>query len=174
MAARPNFTYYEALVCDHRDVFAQLMGSVAWDERMRSRKTASFGVPYNYSGIDYPPAPFPSQLERLRGRVEAALGWAPNNCLLNLYENGGAKMGMHADMVEQLEPGTGIAIVSLGATRELLFQANGGSETFAYPMYGGSMLVMPLSLQANWRHAVPASDVRLPRISATFRRFLGG
>lgn len=170
MQTRPQITYVEDFVSDHRQLFEQLTTEVVWDERMRARKTASFGAPYNYSGIDYPPVPFPEVLERLRARVEEWVGWAPNNCLLNLYEDGRSKMGMHADSVDGLEVGTAIVIVSLGTTRTIVFAAQTGGEQFSCPLHPGSVLLMPLALQGEWRHSIPAEERAGPRISATFRR----
>ena len=37
-----------------------LRSAVAWDERMRARKTASFGVPYDYSQMAYEAVPIPT------------------------------------------------------------------------------------------------------------------
>ena len=36
------------------ELFALLQSRVAWDERLRARKTASFGESYDYSGMTYP------------------------------------------------------------------------------------------------------------------------
>lgn len=170
MTTRPTFAYYEGFASDPHAVFEQLVRGVTWDERMRARKTASFGRPYDYSGMVYPESAFPPVLERLRHRIAERLGWCPNNCLLNLYADGRAKMGMHADATDSLEEGSAIAIVSLGATRSLVFQRHGEDERLEYPLHSGSLLVMPLSLQQTWRHGVPKCTEAGPRISATFRR----
>ncbi|WP_422084776.1 alpha-ketoglutarate-dependent dioxygenase AlkB [Variovorax sp.] len=77
-----------------------LRSAVTWDERMRARQTASFGVPYDYSQIAYEAAPIPAQLEALCDRIEAALGFRPNNCLLNRYADGASSMGFHSDALD--------------------------------------------------------------------------
>lgn len=48
---------------------ALLSETTAWDTRMRARRTASFGVPYNYSGIIYLLAPVPEPVAVLMGRL---------------------------------------------------------------------------------------------------------
>ena len=49
----------------HLKLFESLKSNTLWDERMKARKTASFGVSYDYSQITYPatlmpPARIPS------------------------------------------------------------------------------------------------------------------
>lgn len=174
MRPRPDVHYTESFVPDADPLFEMLVHEVRWDERMRARKTASFGVPYNYSGMEYPPAAFLPALEDVRLRVAKAVGWSPNNCLLNLYPDGVARMGMHADETDQLELGTGIAIVSLGAARSIVFQHNEQEERFEYGLNPGSLLLMSTASQTSWRHGIPKKPGAGPRISATFRRLASG
>jgi hypothetical protein len=47
----------------HDELFEHLIASVKWDERMKARKTASFGVSYNYSQIAYETGPMPPELD---------------------------------------------------------------------------------------------------------------
>ncbi len=163
----------ESFVPEHERWLESLHASVHWDRRIRARATASFGRPYDYSGLRYAPAAFPAPLERLRLRVAAAVGWVPDNCLLNLYVDGRSTMGLHADATEGLMPGSGIAIVSLGETRTLVFRASDESyDAFAIALPGGSLLHMPLSAQACWRHGIRTQPGAGERISATFRRRL--
>jgi hypothetical protein len=49
----------ENFVPDSQPLFASLAETIAWDDRLRARKAASFGLPYNYSGITYQATPFP-------------------------------------------------------------------------------------------------------------------
>ena len=111
----------EHFVTDSLVLFEQLRTGVIWDERMRARKAASFGLPYNYSGIEWPAAPFPPALSSILERLEKRLGFRPNNCLAHYYPDGGSTMGFHSDSTEELVPGTGIAVISLGAERHLTF-----------------------------------------------------
>ena len=69
----------ENFVPDAAALFDQLVGGIAWDSRMRARKAASFGVPYNYSGIEWPAVPFPDPLVPVLNQVSAAAGFTPNN-----------------------------------------------------------------------------------------------
>ncbi|MGJ7615590.1 MULTISPECIES: alpha-ketoglutarate-dependent dioxygenase AlkB family protein [unclassified Variovorax] len=150
-----------------------LGGAVTWDERMRARKTASFGVPYNYSQIAYETVAMPCELDTLCGQIEAELGFRPNNCLLNHYADGASSMGFHSDSSEALAPGTGVAIVSLGSTRSIAYRSKVDSAVrFDYPLRHGSLLYMSDAVQQNWLHAIPKAEGAGERISLTFRAVL--
>ena len=51
--AEPDIKIIDHLISDADQLFNDLRSSIVWDNRMKSRKTASFGVSYNYSGISY-------------------------------------------------------------------------------------------------------------------------
>ena len=70
----------DTFVTDHQALYETLVRSISWDERIRSRKAASFGVPYNYSGTTWPETHFPPFLQPTLDLVAARLGYRPNNC----------------------------------------------------------------------------------------------
>lgn len=157
-------------LADADALFTRLRDGVTWDERMKARRTASFGVPYDYSQIAYPPAPMPPALDALCARIEAALGFRPNNCLLNFYADGLASMGFHSDSAQDLREGTGVAIVSLGATRPIVFRSKADkSVEHAIDLNAGSLLFMTQAVQDAWLHAIPRQESAGERISVTFR-----
>jgi alkylated DNA repair dioxygenase AlkB len=152
------------------DLFQHLLNTVAWDARMRARKTASYGVAYNYSQMHYPAQPLPHVLQEVAQRLLPEIGFLPNNCLLNYYEDGLASMGFHSDSLAELEPETGVAIVSLGSERELVFRhKQDKTNQHRYALPSGSLLYMPQAIQETWLHGLPASSHHEPRISLTFR-----
>ncbi|MFM9927026.1 alpha-ketoglutarate-dependent dioxygenase AlkB [Variovorax sp. H27-G14] len=162
-----------AFVASPDALFEWLGAAVTWDERMKARKTASFGVPYNYSQIAYEPVPMPAELDALCGQIEAKLGFRPNNCLLNHYVDGASSMGFHSDSSEALAPGTGVAIVSVGSTRTITYRSKADSAVrFDYPLPHGSLLYMSDAVQQEWLHAIPKADSVGERISLTFRAIL--
>lgn len=169
MKNKPHITISEDFITDQHALFRTLVRDIEWDQRMQARKTASFGVPYDDSGVTYAMNPFPPWLDALTARVARHVGWQPNNCLLNYYPQRRSSMGMHADNVERLEPDTGIAIVSLGAPRMMVFERNDDSYMWGRDLEPGSLLVMDLDTQRTWRHAIPPRPLG-PRISLTFRR----
>ena len=167
----PDLLIEDEFLPNHRELFTELAEGIAWDERMRARKTASFGAAYNYSGIEYPAVPIHVLLTPLVEQLEARLGFRPNNCLLNFYETGDATMGFHSDATDELAPGTGVAIVSLGAERRLTFQSKPGKQTeHSYPLKSGSLLYMSAEVQNHWKHAILKQPDTGARISLTFRQ----
>lgn len=162
----------EGFLPNSQTLFANLLRSVAWDERMRARKAASFGVPYNYSGITWPASPFPEMLLAIRGRLTERLEWEPNNCLAHYYPDGASTMGFHSDATDELEPGTGIAVISLGSERAITFRNQLDRRRLEhYHLPSGSLLYMTPAMQQDWQHAILASEASEGgRISLTFRR----
>lgn len=173
MHPTPNVTFVSGFVANHKDLFDHLLSSVVWDERLRARKTASFGVSYDYSGITYPQVTMPESLQGICKQIEATLGFHPNNCLLNHYPDGQSSMGFHSDSTEELAEGTGVAIVSLGSEREMMFRCKQvRSHEIPYALTPGSLLYMSKEFQSLWLHAIPKSPGSGQRISLTFRRML--
>ena len=139
----PELILEEEFVSRSQELFDALANGTAWDERMRARKTASFGQSYNYSGIAYDAVPLPDLLLPLVEQLAVLLGFRPNNCLLNFYESGEATMGFHSDATDELAPGTGVAIVSLGAERAIAFQSKPDKQVErSYLLRSGSLLYM--------------------------------
>jgi alkylated DNA repair dioxygenase AlkB len=153
-------------------LFERLVLEVAWDDRIRARRVASFGVPYNYSGTVWPQTELPPMLMPVADAVAAAIGYSPNNCLANYYPDGNSVMGYHSDSVTDLPTGTGISIVSLGAPRVISFRRELDRTVIHELILGsGSLLHMTTTLQAVWRHAILRSTETVGgRISLTFRR----
>jgi alkylated DNA repair dioxygenase AlkB len=153
-------------------LYEHLASSVVWDTRIRARKSMSFGQPYNYSGIEWPATPFPDAIVSLLNRVAVEAGFEPNNCLANYYPTGESTMGFHSDSTAELEPGTGIAVVSLGAERIITFRRiDDKTVSESYRLPSGSLLWMCPEMQTEWRHAILADAATTDgRISLTFRR----
>lgn len=166
---------YPDFIADADELFRSIQQTTEWDTRMQARRTASFGVAYNYSGMAYPQTDMPENLQAICGCINETLGFLPNNCLLNEYGDGNASMGYHSDQTDDLEDDTGIVIVSLGSTRELRFK-NKADKTclFAVPLEPGSLFYMDQAVQAEWLHAIPATGEAGPRISLTFRKMKTG
>jgi len=167
----PELLIVEGFADNSIELFTVLQSQVTWDERMRARKTASFGVAYNYSNITYDAIPMHPLLIPIVDKLESCLGYRPNNCLLNFYPDGDATMGFHSDATEELSPGTGIAIVSLGSSRNITFRnKQDKSIEHAYRLLRGSLLHMSAEVQFSWKHAILVQPDAGARISLTFRQ----
>jgi alkylated DNA repair dioxygenase AlkB len=169
----PDVILVPAFVAEPARLFDQLLRSVVWDQRLRARKTASFGVPYDYSGMVYPQVEMPGELVAVGDKIHAELGFEPNNCLLNYYADGESSMGFHSDSTDELAAGTGVAIVSLGSEREMVFRYKPDrSHDVARVLSEGSLLYMSHEFQSAWLHAIPKSRAAGPRMSLSFRRIV--
>lgn len=167
---RPPVHFNPSFFPQPQQLFEHLRASVTWDSRMRARKTASFGVSYDYSQISYATQPMRTDLAEICAAVFAELGFLPNNCLLNFYEDGASSMGFHSDSSQELMPGTGVAIVSLGSSRSIVFRSKADkAHQIEQLLPSGSLLYMTGEMQALWLHAIPKAPGAGPRISLTFR-----
>ncbi|MAT15593.1 MAG: alpha-ketoglutarate-dependent dioxygenase AlkB [Planctomyces sp.] len=173
MTTEPDIKLINGFLEDPDHLFRELRFTVNWDERMRARKTASFGVSYDYSGLTYPESPIPEYLQPVCDQIESTIGFAPNNCLLNYYPDGESSMGYHSDSSEELLEGTGVAIVSLGSGRHIWFRSKADKEQqYKYLLTSGSLLYMDQALQEDWLHAIPKEPDVGERISMTFRHII--
>ncbi|MBL4686037.1 MAG: alpha-ketoglutarate-dependent dioxygenase AlkB [Nannocystaceae bacterium] len=173
MCTYPDITITDDFLDDHAALFSQLVASIDWDEGMYARKTASFGVPYDGPGAAIHRASFPHELQRVADRLGERLGWRPNSCWLHYFAQRRSALAMRAEPTDTLDPGSGVAIVSTGATRVMVFERDDGSDVCGRELRPGSLLVTGLASQRRWRHGVPARAGVGPRISLTFRRVLG-
>ena len=166
-----NLILDEHFLADSAELYSTLAAGVAWHEHIKARKTASFGKPYNYSSLTYDAVPMHELLVPIVDKIEARVGFQPNNCLLNFYESGDSSMGFHSDATEGLVSGTGVAIVSLGAERSITFQhKKDKTAQQVFPLASGSLLYMPPEVQDDWRHAILKQEGANGRISLTFRQ----
>jgi alkylated DNA repair dioxygenase AlkB len=166
-----DIRYFAGVLPDADADLAFLLAEVAWDNRMRARQTASFGVPYNYAGQHYDSVAMPQRITAIANRAAEHAGHPFNNCLANRYETGDNTMGFHQDSYDGLVPGSAIAIVSLGATRRLVFRSIDRAHHGEIALEHGSLLLMTSTTQRFWTHAVPRARATGRRFSLTFRYF---
>lgn len=169
---KPELLIIDDFLPDQMVLFDILRETISWEGSMAARRTASFGVPYNYAQMRYPALPMHPALELVVTRLKKTLGVEFNNCLLNFYETGRSKMGFHADDTTDLQPGTGVAIVSVGYPRKLTYRSKTNPEVqHAFLLPPGSVLYMGSEVQDNWVHAIKRQKGVGPRISLTWRAF---
>jgi alkylated DNA repair dioxygenase AlkB len=168
----PELRYIPGAIADADVCLVRLANDIAWDDRMRARRTASFGEPYNYSGQVYAAAPMPPLVAAIERRAAALAGHPFDNCLLNLYETGRNTMGFHHDSYDGLVETSWIAIASLGSARPIVFRSVDRRAHHQLVLEHGSILLMNLATQLAWAHGVPAAPAAGRRISLTFRRFM--
>lgn len=163
----PNFLEYNQAM----DLFVKLKETVVWNEKMKSRYTASYGAAYHYSDMGYKLLSMPDSIKQLATTIAEIVGYMPNNCLLNYYLDGTSKIGFHSDDTSQLVKGTGVAIISLGEVRNMLFKHKQITNIIAsYELTNGCLVYMNDEVQNDWLHSIPKSETQLGRISITFRK----
>jgi len=156
--------YIEEFISAPEELFKLLKDNVEWDESMSDQKTASLGVPYDYSESTSPHTRLIPELTNIVNRIEHEFDFEPNNCLITYYPEGDSKVGFNADQTELLDDNSGIAILSIGETRTL--QVKNIIETVDFELSSGSLLYMTQKVQQVWQHSIPAGG----RMSLTFRR----
>ncbi len=165
--------YIDGFINDDIILFNLLRDTSNWDRSMVSRLTTSFGVPYNYSGINYVMIDMPNYLSVIVNRINDTVGFTPNNCLINYYLDGNSRMGYHSDRTDILSPNTGVVIISLGSTRILRFRnINDRNLIVDYPLLSGSLFYMGADVQNHWVHSIPNDDSVDGRMSLTFRNLI--
>lgn len=156
---------------------------VAGRECMQNRLTGTFAdsddLDYGYSGIKtVPTVGLTPAMARAKALVEQLTGEAYNLVLVNLYEPHHT-IGAHADDERDLEAGTGIASLSVGAFRDfdvhpIAAPADGGQRKriVRLPLGGGDVLHMPSVMQKHYKHSITrkAHEGSGVRLSLTFRR----
>lgn len=167
-------------------MLAALRGELEWfsvQARRREYFMARDEVDYNYlegkaaDGFSYRSREFHPAVEGLVANINGSLGSRLDLCFLNMYEDQFDSLGWHADdhmLIDQTDP---IAVVSLGAEREIWWKeksAKGAVPPENRQLLGhGSLFVMPAGFQALMYHRIPKHDRPCgPRISLTFRTLL--
>jgi alkylated DNA repair dioxygenase AlkB len=163
--------FIENFIEKSTELYKNLVDNVNWDESMSARKTASYGVAYNYSQMHYLYQEMLPDLKEICLNLIPVIGFEPNNCLINYYLNGNSKMGYHSDQIDILESETGIAIISVGETRTLKFRNIENKEVIeSFELNTGSLIYMTQEIQNKWQHSIPQSNTENGRISITLRK----
>jgi alkylated DNA repair dioxygenase AlkB len=87
------------------------------------------------------------------------------------YRDGRDSVAWHGDTIGRgSTEDTMVAILSVGAARQLALRPRGGGESHRYALGHGDLIVMGGSCQRTWEHAVPKTNRAAgPRISIQFR-----
>lgn len=90
---------------------------------------------------------------------------------LNLYRDEHDSVAPHNDHLEDLQPGQPIALISLGATREMVIRAKQPPRrVLRLDLDAGSLLLMSYATQLHYDHGIPKQRTPTgPRISLAFR-----
>ena len=114
----------------------------------------------------------PVRLSEVQQRVETYLGVPFTSCSVQLYRSGNDSVSWHSDHTEDLIDLPVIAVLSLGATREMPVRSKARPRrTFSIDLEPGSLFVMSGRAQEFWEHHIPkAKRAVAPRISVAYRQ----
>ena len=162
--------YSKDFILNPEKWFNHLQAHTAWNHQYQSRKTATFGVTYNYRKGTLKRRPMPEFLQKLCRKIESEFNYLPNNCLINYYPSGDHYISFHSDQDMDMKAQSGVTIVSLGAIRNMVLrQISSNQNRHYYPLQPGSAFFMPDQLQKEWQHGVLKEAGAGPRISLSFR-----
>lgn len=174
-------SYKAAFVANPNAAFDVLWNELDWERRgstpRREYYCNEIDVPYAYGRgageREYLPKAWHAALLEIKRAVEAELGVKFEVAFLNGYEDGRDHLGAHADDSPEMDDKRPIAIVTLGAEREIWFHPNENpKDVTKLLLENGSLCVMAPGMQDTHKHRIPkAGFVCGPRISITFRGY---
>jgi alkylated DNA repair dioxygenase AlkB len=158
------------------ELFDRLARDVPWRAERRAMYERTVDVPrllcHYGTGRPLPHPALDAARAALNARYGPELGEPFVTAGLCYYRDGRDSVAWHGDRLGRgAHQDTMVAIVSVGAPRDLLLRPRGGGPTTVRHALGhGDLIVMGGSCQRTWEHAVPKTARPVgPRISIQFR-----
>lgn len=165
----PNFTKIQPVV----DFLGLPFSHEVYYGRPVRRASVAFGdrgLTYRYAGQHRNAQGWPEVLTPLKRQIEHFTGSPFNFALVNLYLDGQAGLGWHADDEPEIVPESTIASLSFGAPRLFRLRRNCDGRITTFTLEPGSLMLMENACQAHFQHEVPkTAKVKEPRVNITFR-----
>ncbi|MEU0643650.1 alpha-ketoglutarate-dependent dioxygenase AlkB [Streptomyces umbrinus] len=156
-------------------LFARLADEVPWRVERRQMYEHMVDVPRLlafYGAEDALPDPVLDEArDTLTAHYADELGEPFTTAGLCFYRDGRDSVAWHGDRIGRgAREDTMVAILSVGAPRDLLLRPRRGGTPVRRPLGHGDLIVMGGSCQRTWEHAIPKSARAAgPRISVQFR-----
>ncbi len=178
----PPITYIPDFIPNPQKAFEMLWNNLEWQHRPNTPRLEyycnDFETPYTYGkgqgARTYEAQPYIPMIWLIRALVEHTASSRFEVCFLNGYKDGSDHLGWHADDSPEMDDAKPIAIVSLGATREIYFRPqNDKLDITKLWLEPGSLCLMNPGMQLTHFHRIPKSSVHNcgPRVSLTFRGY---
>ncbi|MDO5288117.1 MAG: alpha-ketoglutarate-dependent dioxygenase AlkB [Pseudomonadota bacterium] len=147
-----------------------LQAQLAWRLQARRMYERVVPVPRLVASVALDDPARPGLLDEALAAVRQVAPAPYTRVGLNLYRDGRDSVAMHGDRVQELAPGWPIAILSLGAARDMLVRPRGGGPAQRVLLAPGSVLVMSHASQHTHLHGIPKTTQTVgPRMSLAFR-----
>ena len=154
-----------------QDAFVALRDGARWKSERRQMYAREVDVPrllgsYKLADPALPPV-IATIHEALRSRVDAPF----DSVGLNLYRDERDSVAPHNDHLYEIAADQPIALVSLGAAREMVIRAKAPPRrVLRIELEPGSLLLMSYATQLHYDHGIPKQKHPVgPRISLAFR-----
>jgi len=151
--------------------FTQLFEGIAWRGGRRLMYEREVDVPRLRAHFELADPALPAPLHEALAAVRAAVDAPFTSVGLNLYRDEHDSVAPHNDKLEDLVRDQPIALLSLGATREMVIRAKRPPRRALHlDLAAGSLLLMDHASQFHYDHAIPKQRAPMqPRISLAFR-----
>jgi alkylated DNA repair dioxygenase AlkB len=181
MPSIPPITYQHPFLSDPDTCLDRLWNELAWVRHFqvprREYYCPNIEVPYTYGqgrGVrTYEPQPRHEVIDQIRAQIEKVTGTTFDVCFLNGYEDQSDQLGWHSDNSPEMDDDRPIAIVSLGAEREIWFAPiQDKTDVTRVKLQHGSLCLMAKGMQDTHMHRIPKASFQCgKRVSLTFRGF---
>lgn len=155
--ASGSIVYYPALLdaAQSASLFAHLETSLPWTQETMWMYDHTVTVPRLLARFS-PEEPLPGELLEVKARAETRIGVAFNSVSVQYYRDGSDSVSWHSDHTEDLIDRPYVALVSLGAVREMQIRSKARPRrAFSVDLEPGSLLVMGGLAQEHWEHHIP-------------------
>jgi alkylated DNA repair dioxygenase AlkB len=156
--------YLPSWVSGHEALFDELERQSPWKSERRVMYERMVDVPRLFAR----PGAHPF-LDSIAAMLSTRYRLDLTSITLAYYRDGSDSVAMHGDKMGKLVDDTIVATVSLGAPRRFTMRAAIGTQSRAFSLGFGDLLVMGGTCQRTWRHGVPKVAHAHPRISVMFR-----
>lgn len=178
--------YYPNFIKEPDTVAQTLWDELAWQRRESTPRYEyywnRYEVPYAYGSggfsRSYESQPSHPLIDDIRLKLAGMLGFEFDVCFLNGYKDQRDHLGYHADDSPEMDDNKPIAIISLGAEREIWFRDNNWEtmvtdHTDQVLLQNGSLCLMLPGMQDTHQHRIPKAGRTVgKRISLTFRGYV--
>ncbi len=150
--------------------FAALLPLIPWRSERRPMYDRIVDVPRLMASLALHDPERPPCIDAALAAVRSVAPAPYTRAGLNLYRDERDSVAMHNDRVHDLAPRQPIAILSLGAARDMLIKPKRGGSARRVRLAAGDVLVMSHAAQFTHDHGIPKTAERVgARISLAFR-----